>query len=115
MSAAVGDRRRGYRAVLRTLDMTYGDQDPRDYPVLEADGLQEQAIARIMNVVPNWVVAGVPEKEPELWRLLKRFGGSTEQNAPIPDRTSRANVRLPNLDPSAGGLPAKVTSAEAHA
>lgn len=110
LEAGIGDRRQGHRAVLRVLDLTFGDQDPRDYPVFRAEGLQEAYIARIMNVLPNWMTAGVPAAVPDAWRALLQYGG-VRTSEPPPERTSRAKVALPNLDPSAGGLPAKPRAA----
>lgn len=111
VGAAFSSRRRHERAFLRTLDLTFGPQDPLDYPELQPEGLDEERIARLLNVLPHWLAADAPTRVPNVWRALVRYGGvdpdiEEEARAHVENKRTRP-LHLPNLDPSAGGLPAR--------
>lgn len=88
------------------LEASFGPQDQNDLPYLEPDGIDEEPIADLINVIPNWLAVEADTRAPELWQEILRIAHATQGAAPQASYNRRRQPRLRNHDPSAGGVPA---------
>lgn len=118
-AAHSGPPRPGVASLMRCLDWSYGPQHPLDYPVLVHLGVREHPLADLLPHLPHMLNPALKTDRggvswmhsllqlAQLDPNLNVQDGMRALAEPAPKPSGRT-PRSVNLDPSAGGLPARV-------
>ena len=103
-------------ALFACLSHSYGAIDPADLPVLCIDGLREAPFADLLPLLVNMLATGAPATAPREWAAAASASHFDRRDIEVIVAEARAlaaggeaapaqGMRLPNLDPGAGGVP----------